>query len=153
MDEIENFEDVWDNGMVSPASLSGDALDQFKNKTGVKRVIARQWIYKGKHYLTHYFVKILPDKSGFVHYKKNDPKSKKLVVMNPNLTERATISVPCIDRNSRPEKGYLSLPPSSSRFGNIEWGCEGSDGYTDYLFEFDWNTGKLLRYARSTRPW
>lgn len=50
-------------------------------------------------------------------------------------------------------EGYLSLPPSSARFGGIEWGCEGNDGYTDYLFDFDWNTGKLLRYARPTRPW
>jgi hypothetical protein len=63
------------------------------------------------------------------------------------------IGVPRIDENSRPEDGYLSLPPSSARFGGIEWGCEGNDGYTYYLFEFDWQTGALLRYAGPTRPW
>ena len=51
------------------------------------------------------------------------------------------------------QEGYLALPPSSACFGGIEWGCEGNDGYTDYLFDFDWQTGELLRYARPTRPW
>ena len=76
-----------------------------------------------------------------------------LIVLNGDGSQRAVIDVPCVDANSRPLKGYLSLPPSSARFGGIDWGCEGNDGYTDYLFEFDWSTGKLLRYARPTRPW
>ena len=27
------------------------------------------------------------------------------------------------------------------------------DGDTDYLFEFDWNSGQLLRYVRPPLPW
>lgn len=90
---------------------------------------------------------------GLVHFQNDDIQTGCLVIRNGDGSERAFIKVPRIDVHSRPGKGYLSLPPSSARFGGIEWGCEGNDGHTDYLFDFDWNTGKLLRYARPTRPW
>jgi hypothetical protein len=153
MVKIENMEDVWDNGAIASASLSGDAIDRFKSATNAQRVIARRWVYQGDIHQTPYFVRLLPDQTGLVHYESNDPRSKRLIVLNADGSQRVVIGVPRINANSRPEDGYLSLPPSSARFGGIEWGCEGSDGYTDYLFEFDWRTGALLRYARPTRSW
>lgn len=153
MGKIENLEDVWDNGVVADAALSGDEIDRFKSATNAQRVIARRWIHQGKLNQTPYFVRTLPDQTGLVHYEGNDPRRKRLIVLNADGSQRVVIGVPHIDANSRPENGYLSLPPSSAHFGGIEWGCEGNDGYTDYLFDFDWQTGALLRYARPTRPW
>lgn len=153
MDKIRKLEDVWDNGAIAPASLSGGELDEFKSLTNARRVIARRWLYQGKSYQTPYFVRLLPDQTGLVHFQSNDPRSNQLIVINGDGLLRVIISVPIVDSRSCPKDGYLNLPPSSARFGDIEWGCEGNDGYTDYLFDFDWNTGKLLRYARPTRPW
>ncbi|MCM0045485.1 MAG: hypothetical protein NBV65_12760 [Burkholderiaceae bacterium] len=153
MDVIRKLEDVWDNGESAPASLSCEELDHFKRITNAKRVVARRWVYRGQVHQTPFFVRLLPDESGLVQYENNDPRSRRLLVLNGDESQRLSITVPQIDGHSRPERGYLSLPPSSARFGGIEWGCEGNDGYTDYLFDFDWNTGELLRYARPTRPW
>ncbi len=152
MEKIQNLEDVWDNGMVAPASLSGEDIDRFKSLTNANRVVARRWLYQGKQYQTPYFVRLLPDQTGLIHYENNDPRSKRLIVLNGDQSTRIVIGVPQVDANSRPEQGYLSLPPSSAHFGDIEWGCEGNDGNTDYLFQFDWSSGRLLRYARPSRP-
>jgi hypothetical protein len=151
--EIEDVQEIWNNGAVSAASLSGEAVEQFKRTTGAKKVTGTKWKYCGKEYEVPYYVRVLKNKTGVVHFYNGDLRSGRLVVRNGDGTQRAVIGVPRIDKNSRPEEGYLSLPPSSARFGGIEWGCEGNDGYTDYLFEFDWQTGALLRYARPTRSW
>lgn len=153
MKKIENFQDVWDNGTITSASLTCEEIDNFKYATGASRVVARRWSYEGRDYQTSYFVRLLKNEDGFVHYKNNDPHTKCLIVLNGDNTQRVVINVPRVDEHSKPEEGYLALPPSSACFGGIEWGCEGNDGYTDYLFDFDWHTGALLRYARSTRPW
>ena len=153
MDKVQNLEDVWDNGYVAPSSLSGKDIDRFKEDTNATRVIARRWMYQGRNYQSPFYVRLLPDETGLIHYESNDPQSKRLVVLNGDESRRLVIKVPRVDSQSRPENGYLSLPPSSARFGGIEWGCEGNDGSTDYLFQFDWNTGELLRYARPSRPW
>jgi hypothetical protein len=153
MDKVQNLEDVWDNGFVAPASLSGANLDRFKVSTQATRVVARRWVYQGKIHQTPFFVRLLPDETGLILYEHNSPQSKRLIVLNGDESTRAIINVPRVDFHSKPENGYLSLPPSSSQIGGIKWGCEGSDGDTDYLFEFDWKTGKLLRYAKPSRPW
>jgi hypothetical protein len=153
MSIIDDIWEVWDSGSISPASLSGEDIDRFKQETGAKRVVGTKWKYCGIEYEVPYYVRILKDRTGVVHFDGGDLRTGRLVVLNGDGTNRITISVPRIDANSRPEDGYLNLPPSSARFGCIEWGCEGSDGYTDYLFEFDWRTGALLRYARPSRPW
>jgi len=153
MNEIENIREVWDNGAISPASLFGEQIDQFKQQTGATKVVGTKWEFSGVEHEVPYYVRLLKDKTGFVHYENNNLRTGHLVVLNGDGTRRVVIEVPRIDANSRPEDGYLVLPPSSARFGGIEWGCEGNDGHTDYLFEFDWNTGALLRYARPSRPW
>lgn len=153
MNEITDIREIWENGAVSSASLFGDNVERFKQETGATRVIGTKWKYRGKEYGVPYYVRILADQTGVVHFESGDLRIGRLVVRNGDGSQRFVIEVPRIDANSRPEKGYLSLPPSSAHFGGIEWGCEGNDGYTDYLFDFDWNTGALLRYARPTRPW
>lgn len=153
MDFIEDFFEVWDNGAISPASMRYEEVDRFKEQTGAKRVVATKWRYCDREYQVPYYVRPLKDCSGFVHHDKGDLRTGRLVVRNRDGSERVIIAVPKIDDLSQPEDGYLNLPPSSTHFGGIEWGCEGNDGHTDYLFDFDWDTGKLLRYARPTRPW
>jgi hypothetical protein len=153
VDKIENLQDVWDNGVVASASLSVEQTQEFKRRTNAQRVIARKWLYNSKVRHTTHQVRLLRDQTGLVCYEDDDPRTGRLIVLNGDGTQRVVIGVPRIDANSRPEDGYLSLPPSSARFGGIEWGCEGNDGYTDYLFDFDWQSGALLRYARPTRSW
>jgi hypothetical protein len=153
MEKIENLRDIWDNGVISPASLSVEETQEFKKRTNAKRVVARKWLYLGKEHLTTHQVRLLRDQTGLVFYDEDNPRTGRIIVLNADGTQRFVISTPRIDANSRPEDGYLSLPPSSARFGGIQWGCEGNDGYTDYLFDFDWQTGALLHYARPTRPW
>ena len=153
MEKLENLQDIWDNGTIASASLSVEETQEFKKRTNAQRVVARKWLYRGKECLTTHQVRLLRDQTGLVFYEDDNPRTGRLIVLNADGTQRVVIGVPRIDANSRPEDGYLSLPPSSARFGGIEWGCEGNDGYTDYLFDFDWQTGALLRYARPTRPW
>jgi len=153
MNRIDNLQDVWDNGLIAPDNLSAEETQEFKKRTNAVRVVARKWIYEGKVRQTSNQVRLLRDQSGLVCYEDNDPRTGRLIVLNGDGTQRVVIDVPRIDENSRPDKGCLSLPPSSAHFGGIEWGCEGSDGYTDYLFDFDWQTGALLKFARPTRPW
>lgn len=153
MSHIDHIVEIWDNGVVSPASMRGTEVDRFKRQTGANRVVATQWRYAGRQYQTAFYVRLLKDWSGFVHHDQGDLRTGRLVVLNGDCSQRTVITVPRIDGSSRPEDGYLNLPPSSACFGDIDWGCEGNDGHTDYLFDFDWNTGKLLRYARPTRPW
>lgn len=150
---VQNLEDIWDNGSMAPSTLSGEAIDKFKSETNAKRVVRRRWICDGRVHETRYFVRLLPDRSGLVHYDNNDPASKRLIVLNADGSRRVEIDVPRIDEFSHPDNGYLSLPPSSSHIDGIEWGCEGSDGNSEYLFDFDWRTGKLLRYAKPSRSW
>lgn len=153
MDKIDHLQEVWDNGAISRASLTGNEIDHFKEQMGAKRVVATRWKCGGKELETPYYVRLLKDGSGLVHFDCGDLCSGRLVVMNGDGSKRVVISVPRIDRRSHPEDTCLNLPPSSAHFGGIEWGCEGNDGHTDYLFDFEWHTGKLLRYARPTRPW
>jgi hypothetical protein len=153
VNQIEVLQDIWDNGIMTPATLSVEEIQDFKKRKNAHRVVARTWLYKGIVHRTLHQVRQLPDKTGFVFYEDDDPRTGRIIVLNGDGTQRLVIGAPRIDANSRPEKGYLALPPSPAHFGGIEWGCEGNDGYTDYLFDFDWNTGKLLRYARPTRPW
>lgn len=153
MERIKNFEDVWDTGHVTPASLSGRNIDLLKDRINAVRVVAQRWIYQGKLHQIPFFVRLLADDTGLVHYEHNDPRGNRIVVLNGDESRRLVIEVPKVDSRSQPDKGYLNLPPSPARFGGITWGCEGNDGHTDYLFDFDWNTGDLIRFARPTRPW
>ncbi len=153
METIKDLSRIWDNGTVSSASWSAEKIEDFKKETGAKKVVGSKWTYCEREYETPFYVRLLADRTGVVHFANDDLQSGCIVVRNGDLSERAVVTVPSIDTNSRPKDGYLNLPPSSARFGGIEWGCEGNDGYTDYLFDFDWNTGKLLRFARPSRPW
>ncbi len=153
MNKIKFLEYLWDNGLSTSADLSVQEIQEFKSRTSANRVIARKWVSEGNCYQTHHQARLLQDRSGLVFYQNDDPRTGHLVVVNSDGTTRFTLGVPRIDSNSCPQEGYLSLPPSSVHFGGIEWGCEGNDGYTDYLFDFDWSTGKLLRFARPSRPW
>lgn len=153
MSEIEDIREIWDNGAISSASLFGDEVEQFKQETGARKVVGTKWRYCGKEYQVPYYVRVLKDRTGVVHFDEGDLRTGRFVVLNGDGSQRVVISVPRIDANSQPDDGYLNLPPSSAHFGGIDWGCEGNDGNTDYLFEFDWRTGALLRHARATRPW
>jgi len=154
MKAITNVRKLWNNGAESPfPALKLEDIDKLKQQTGATHVVAIRWTYCGQDFETPHQVSVLPDRTGLVYCEGGGPAGKRLIVLNGDGTQRVVICVPRVDANSRPEEGYLALPPSSASFGGIDWGCEGNDGYTDYLFEFDWSTGALLRYARPTRPW
>ncbi len=151
---IVDMRKVWDNGVESPFPASKlDEIDELKQHTGATRVVGFRWNYGGKDYETSQQISVLQDKRGLVQCDGGAATGASLIVLNGDGSQRFIIGVPRVDANSRPEDGYLSLPPSSAHFGGIEWGCEGNDGYTDYLFDFDWNTGQLLRFTRPSRPW
>lgn len=154
MKMITNVRKLWNNGVESPfPALKLEDIDELKQQTGATYVVAIRWTCCGQEFETPHQVSVLPTQTGLVHCEGGGPAGKHLIVLNGDGTQRVVIGVPRVDANSRPEKGYLALPPSSACFGGIEWGCEGNDGYFDYLFEFDWNTGGLLRYAKPARPW
>ena len=154
METILDVKKVWDNGVESPfPAVDLSDIDELKQRTGAKRVVAFRWRYRGKSYQTSHQICVLQDKRGLVQCEGGSAAGPRLIVLNGDGSPRVVIDVPRVDKNSRPEEGYLSLPPSSAHFGGIKWGCEGNDGYTDYLFEFDWRTGALLRYEKPTRPW
>ncbi len=150
---VRDLSRIWDNGAISLESFSVEEIERFKQETGAAKVVGSKWHCNGNEFRCPFYVRTLADRTGVVHFENDQLQSGRLIVLNADGSRRVVITVPRIDANSRPEDGYLSLPPSSAHFGGIEWGCEGNDGYKDYLFDFDWSTGKLLRYARPTRPW
>ena len=154
MEKIFDVRKVWDNGVESPfPALKLDDIDELRQRTGAEHVVAFRWRCGGKDFETSHQISILPDKSGLVQCEGGRTAGPSLIVLNCDGSQRVVIGVPKVNANSRPDAGYLSLPPSSAHFGSIDWGCEGNDGNTDYLFDFDWDTGKLLRFARPSRPW
>jgi len=153
MNSVKDICEIWNNGAISPFFFNFEEVERFKHLTGAKRVVGTRWRYCDKEYQVPHYVRLLKDGRGIVHFANGGLQSVRLIVRNGDGSQRVIISVPHIDKNSRPENGYLSLPPSVTCIDGIEWGCEGNDGYTDYLFDFDWNTGKLLRFARPSRPW
>ncbi len=66
-----------------------------------------------------------------------------LRVLNADGTERLRIDVPVVDALSIPAEGFILLPRTN--FYGVAYGAPGNDGYQDYVFDFDWETGKLLR--------
>ena len=104
MDKVQNLEDVWDNGYVAPASLSGKDIDRFKEDTNATRVVARRWMYQGKNYQSPFFVRLLPDETGLIHYESNDPQSKRLVVLNGDESRGLVIKVTCLVFSSQTRK-------------------------------------------------
>ncbi len=147
-------------GFVGPQTDRGGGLlrgggsqVQLDDSTGATHVVAIRWTYEGQVYEVPPVLNVLPNLSGYVHCEGGGPLGKALIVMNSDNTQRLRIPVPCIDERSKPEKGYMVLPPSSASFGGIRWGVEGNDGHTDYLFKFDWSTGALLQWAKPDRNW
>ncbi len=153
VDTITNLSRIWNNGAISHESLNIDEVENFKRDSGAEKVVGSKWTFRKKEYETPFYVRLLADRTGVIHFENDDIRSNRLIVRNGDFSLRTVIDIPKIDKNSRPRQGYINLPPSSAHFGGIEWGCEGNDGYTDYLFEFDWNNGKLLRFARPSHSW
>ncbi|MEJ7805797.1 MAG: hypothetical protein WKG03_07750 [Telluria sp.] len=158
MSTMTNIEYVWNNGVKSKylhnsSAKDIDEIDAFKKEHNATRVIGLSWRCGGRTLNAPTTLRVLADETGYVHCEGRGSDGKALIVMNADDTHRLTIPVPRIDDRSRPEKGYMVLPPSSASFGGIRWGVEGNDGFTDYLFQFDWNTGELIACARPTRSW
>lgn len=158
MIKMTNIRYVWNNGAESPyleqpTAQDIDAIDSFKRESGATRVVALRWNYGDQLCEAPNTLRVLPDRTGYVYCDGWGASGRELVVMNGDSTPRLRIGVPRITNRSRPCEGYLALPPSPASLGGIEWGSEGNDGDTDYLFEFDWISGALIKYARPPRPW
>ncbi len=158
MSEMKNIRYVWNNGAESPyleqpTAQDIEEIDVFKRKSGATRVVAVRWTHGNQIHDAPSTLRVLRDRTGYVYCDGRDASGKALIVVNGDDTPRLRIGVPRVSEKSRPSEGYLGLPPSSASFGGIEWGSEGNDGDTDYLFEFDWNSGALTRFSRPPRPW
>lgn len=85
---------------------------------------------------------------------KNDPRTARPYLVYPPTPEIAQALLP----PKRRGKGWLALPTgnwSPDYWCGITYGCEGEDDGDgkSYLFEFDWNTGALLKAVHSPRSW
>jgi len=126
VEKIKNFEDIWDTGHVTPASLSGRNIDLFKERTNAVRVVAQRWIYQGKLHQIPFFVRLLEDDTALVHYEHNDPRGNHIVVLNRDESRRLVIEVPKVDSRSQPDKVYLNLPPSLLDLGVSHGGAKAT---------------------------
>ena len=113
METILDVRKVWGNGVESSfPALKLDEIDELKQRTGVTRVVAFRWRFCGKDYETSNQISVLQDKRGLVQCQGGSAAGPSLIVLNGDGSQRVVIGVPRVDANSRPEEGYLSLPPA-----------------------------------------
>ena len=156
VDTLTDLRDVWDMGVSLPYGVPEGAemltyFREFKNRTGSQRVVALRWVHGGVVHEWPSPASPLPDLSELVVPSGLHP-YKKLLVINADGTQRCEITVPCIDERSRPEYGYLELPPSQNHLG-VDWGMMCHDGFRRYLLDIDWETGKVIRHVVTPLPW
>jgi|GEM_PF-4483536 len=155
MEKIQEVFKVWDNEVLSPFDpITEDIvvwLEDFFARTGAKKQIATQWIYKGRKYRDSHCPVPIPDFSGLVYTVDN---FKNWIVLNPDGSIKFTIKVPKTSPASEPEKGYLGSPRYwKGKAPHIMHG-EGSDGDRDgYRFFFNLHTGQLENFELVGRHW
>jgi hypothetical protein len=89
----------------------------------------------------------LPDRTGFVfcdEAHRPGAGCKYFIVINADGSERFRIHVPYVDASSDPQRGFIELPSDAVLYG-VPFGVPGNDGHLDYIFDFNWNTGELVR--------
>lgn len=155
MEKIQDAFKVWDNDVLSPFDpIAEDIviwLNDFFARTGAKKTVATQWIYRGKKYRDNNCPIPVPDYSGLVYPIDN---FKKWIVLNPNGSMRFTITVPIISSASIPEKGYLGVPLHWREEPSYIMHGEGSDGdRDDCRFFFNMHTGQLETVELVGRHW
>ncbi len=155
MDKFQDAVEVWDNGAVSPFNPPTDDIvawfNDFFSKTGARKRVATQWIYKERVYQSSNCPVPIPDYSGLVY-----PTSdwKRWVILNPDGTTRFTIDVPKISQQSSPENGELGEPEHMKGQPTYIMYGEGSDGNRgDCRFFFNMHTGKLENVELVGRHW
>ena len=149
---MTNLTRIWDSGEVLPWDLvkiddTVEFLQAFKERTGSSRVMRLRWKYGSHTVECRYPSQPLPDRSGVVLCDDAHCEGcgcKYFTVMNADGTNRCHVNIPVVNEYSRPELGFLELPSESLSDG-ITFGVRGNDGYLDYIFDFDWQTGKLLQ--------
>ena len=158
--------EVWDTGdaqdWYQPGEPGGfQKTSAFLERTGAKRVIRLTWLCNGQTISCPYPATVIPDRSGVVlqdewHFQGQpmegpEPYSKHLRVLNPDGTLRLRIYPPRIDEHSKPAESWIECPRNFAERG-IPFGCPASDGQYDMVVEYDWQTGKMLRWINAA-PW
>lgn len=143
---------VWDSSEILPWDLPAtddtvEFLQDFKARTKSEHIVKLRWQCNGLPVECQFPAVPLPDRSGVV-IKDNDftPTGSRsfLRVINADGSLRVRIAVPLVDLNSKPDIGFLELPRIYLGAG-VNFGVPGNDGHVDWIFDFDWKTGKLLR--------
>jgi hypothetical protein len=156
---LENIENVWDTGAVTPYGASKDQPDfyeKFKKRTGATRAVALRWTYQSQTHEWPGSSTLLPDRTGLVVPKIERPEGgyRELAVIKPDGTQQCIIVVPRIDEHSKPEQGYLTLVTERKpELTEGWWGIGGFDGYRYALFCFDWQTGQLKDWEEKSGGW
>lgn len=149
---MEGLHKVWDSGASMPWGRPDvdDPMayyDEFMSRTGSHRVVLLRWQCNSKSVECLYPGSTqLPDRTGVVMRIENDrvgPARRYLKVINADGSDRCRIVVPVVDEHSKPESGFLEMPKEN--YYDVAFGVPGNDGYSDYVFDFDWETGKFLR--------
>lgn len=150
--DCQDYQD-WSND-TALETMAGIA--QFKSKTGAQRVVRLRWLNEQKVVECSSSSAVLPDKSGVVVMDKwheqgglrtAAPASwPYLRVLNADGSLRCCIYPPVIDEKSLPAESWIELPRAYPERG-IAFGAPACDGWRDIVVEFDWQTGKMLRWT------
>ena len=149
---MEGFHQVWDSGATMPwerpeVEDPRAYYNDFKSRTGSDHVVLLRWQYGGRTVECPLPWSLpLPDRTGVVIRREADPVGsapRYLQVINADGSDRCRIVVPVVDEHSKPESGFLEMPKEN--YYDVAFGVPGNDGYSDYVFDFDWETGKFLR--------
>ena len=148
MKQLENMAFLWDTGIISPYSKDGDEIYAFRRKTSSQSVVRLLWQLGDIKYSCPYPCEPLPDRTGLVVYDNEHSNGigvgKHLRILNVDNSPRCTLVIPNLGARSKTSQGWLDLPGNYDQLG-VSFGVPGNDGHLDYIFDFDWQTGKLLR--------
>jgi hypothetical protein len=72
MDTIQNLSRIWNNGAISGELLSAEEIENFKSNSGAKKVVGSKWMYRGKGYETPFYVRLLADHTGVIHFENDE---------------------------------------------------------------------------------
>ncbi len=149
---LQHLTKIWDSGAEMPWDRPHveDVMayyDEFTTRTRSKRVVRLRWESAGSSFTCPFPSIPLPDRTGVIFCDEAHRAGcgcKYFVVLNADGSERCRIHVPVVSAASKPGQGFIELPSEAVLYG-VPFGIPGNDGHLDYIFDFDWDTGELLR--------
>lgn len=149
---LQRLTKIWDTGAEMPwdRPVVDDVMayyDEFVNRTHSVKVVRLRWEFNGLEFACPFPAVPLLDRTGVVfcdEAHRPGAGCKYFIVINADGSERFRIHVPNVDASSDPQRGFIELPSDAVLYG-VPFGVPGNDGHLDYIFDFNWNTGELVR--------